>query len=107
VEGLNSGGAVRDARHDGGRGYRASVARLPTEPETRLSPAEKLRIAIELHEVGRDLMRQNLRRRHPDADAASIEAMLVAWLQTRPGAEHGDCDGRPGTWPRSGRGQPG
>jgi hypothetical protein len=47
-------------------------------------------------------MRQNLRRAHPAVDAAAIEELLLAWLRTRPGAEHGDAVGRPGTWPRKG-----
>jgi hypothetical protein len=60
-----------------------------------MSPAEKLRAALELHEAGVALMRQNLRRRNPDASAADVEELLSAWLRTRPGAEHGDAAGRP------------
>ena len=60
-----------------------------------MSPAAKLRAALELHEVGVALMRQNLRRRHPEASAEQIERLLDAWLQVRPGAEHGDGVGRP------------
>jgi hypothetical protein len=59
-----------------------------------MSPAEKLRAALELHEVGVAVMRQNLRRRHPDATQSRIEQLLSAWLHTRPGAEHGDSAGR-------------
>jgi hypothetical protein len=60
-----------------------------------MSPAEKLRAALELHEVGVELMRQNLRRRHPDASDDLIDDLLTDWLRTRPGAEHGDGAGRP------------
>jgi len=42
------------------------------------------------------MMRENLRRRHPDADAVELERLVVAWLQERPGAEMGDAEGRPG-----------
>jgi len=49
---------------------------------------------LELHEVGVAVMRQNLRRRHPDATQSRIEQLLSAWLHTRPGAEHGDSAGR-------------
>jgi hypothetical protein len=35
-----------------------------------------------------------------EAGEAEIEAHIVAWLHERPGAEHGDAVGRPGTWPR-------
>lgn len=61
---------------------------------------ERLRLAFDLHEAGIDLMRQNLRRRDPQADAAEIEQRLGAWLRHRPGAEHGDAVGVPGSWPR-------
>ena len=54
------------------------------------SPAEKLRIAFDLHEAGVELMRQNLRRARPRASREEIESLLEEWLQTRPGAEHGD-----------------
>jgi outer membrane biogenesis lipoprotein LolB len=60
-----------------------------------MSPVEKLRAALELHEVGVALMRQNLRRRHPDESEDAIEERLADWLRTRPGAEHGDAAGRP------------
>jgi len=45
-----------------------------------VSPAEMLRAALELHDVGVALMRQNLRRRHPDATDERIEELLVTWL---------------------------
>ena len=40
-------------------------------------------------------MRQNLRRKHPAATHEDIERLLQAWLHERPGAEFGDCPGRP------------
>ena len=62
-----------------------------------MSPADKLRAALELHEVGVALMRQNLRRRHPGESDEMIDERLTHWLRTRPGAEHGDAAGRPST----------
>jgi hypothetical protein len=62
--------------------------------------AARLRLAFDLYEAGEDLMRQNLRRQDPQADAAEIERRLVAWLRLRPGAEQGDAIGIAGTWPR-------
>jgi len=59
-----------------------------------LSPASRLRLALDLFESGVALMRQNLRRSRPSASDSEIETALVAWLQTRPGAEHGDAVGR-------------
>ena len=44
---------------------------------------ERFRTAIALAETGIDLMRQNLRRRHPDATPDEIEAMLRAWRSHR------------------------
>lgn len=58
-------------------------------------PIDKMRSALELADLAVRVMRQNLRRRHPDASAERIEEMLRVWVRTRPGAEHGDCDGRP------------
>lgn len=60
-----------------------------------LTPSERLRVALDLFDVGVEVMRQNLRRRHPGEDAEAIKRRLSAWLAERPGAEHGDCVGRP------------
>ncbi|QBI18462.1 hypothetical protein ER308_02020 [Egibacter rhizosphaerae] len=59
--------------------------------------AERLRAALALHEDGVAMMRQNLRRRCPDASAEEIDRRLAAWLRERPGAEHGDGSGTPVT----------
>jgi hypothetical protein len=61
--------------------------------------AERLRTAFDLYELGESIRRAQLRREHPDATGDEIEALLVAWLQTRPGAELGDAWGRPISWP--------
>jgi hypothetical protein len=63
--------------------------------------AERLRLALDLFAAGEALMRQNLRRRFPEASAAEIEERLAAWLSERPGAEFGDAEGRPTSWPRT------
>ncbi|MFN8524538.1 MAG: hypothetical protein U0821_15685 [Chloroflexota bacterium] len=60
----------------------------------------KFQQTIELHRVGVALMRQNLRRQHPEESEAQIDERLRAWMHHRPGAEHGDAAGVPGTWPR-------
>lgn len=52
---------------------------METSPE-----AERFRVAAELYETGLDIQRQNLRRRHPDATKAEIEALMIAWLEDRP-----------------------
>jgi Rv0078B-related antitoxin len=62
--------------------------------------ARKLKSTFDLQRFGIAMMRQNLIRRHPDESDAQIDARLRAWLHRRPGAEHGDAVGRPGSWPR-------
>lgn len=64
-------------------------------PEVPLTPAAALRAALELADAGTDMMRMNLRRRHPHASVTEVEEMLREWLHSRPGAEHGDSWGRP------------
>lgn len=59
------------------------------------SAKQKMRTALELGDLAVRVMRQNLRRRSPGASEEEIEAALQAWVRARPGAEHGDCDGRP------------
>jgi Rv0078B-related antitoxin len=62
--------------------------------------AERLQTALDLYEAGEELMRENLRRQHPEADEVEIEHLLAAWLHERPGAEHGDAPGRVIHWLR-------
>jgi Rv0078B-related antitoxin len=56
--------------------------------------AEAFRATLDLFQTGVDLMRQNLRRRHPSATDREIDQLLQRWLHERPGAEAGDCPGR-------------
>jgi hypothetical protein len=60
-----------------------------------LTPGQRLRIALDLHDFGVKMMRQNLRRRYPEASDEEIEKKLLEWLRERPGAEHGDGVGKP------------
>jgi hypothetical protein len=59
------------------------------DPEVR----DRVKAMFELNELAETLMRQNLRRRFPDESSEQIESRVWAWLQTRPGAEHGDAGG--------------
>jgi hypothetical protein len=61
----------------------------------------RLRGAFDLFAAGEALMRENLRRRFPEASDEEIEDRLCRWLSERPGAEHGDAAGIPVTWPRT------
>jgi hypothetical protein len=80
------------------------VSRLAVEAATELTPSQKLDLSLDMFAYGCDMMRQSLRRLHPGADDAAIGELLRAWLRDRPGAEHGDGVGRPGSWPRPGTG---
>lgn len=71
------------------------MSSIPVSDVRELSLAEKLSLAVDLAESGLDVMRAKLVREDPEADPAEIERRLVAWLRTRPGAEHGDAEGRP------------
>ena len=51
---------------------------------------QRLQLAFDLFEAGEEIMRQNLERRHPDADREEVEQRLTAWLHERPGAELGE-----------------
>lgn len=71
----------------------------PGTAAVEVGPGERLRIALDLFEVGEDVMRQNLRRAHPGESAEQIEERLSQWLLTRPGAEDGDGVGKPRSLP--------
>lgn len=57
--------------------------------------AERLRTALDMFGLGESILREKLRRDHPEASAAEIEAMVDEWLSRHPGAEHGDAAGIP------------
>ena len=56
------------------------AAKLNRLPREQLSPAEKLRQALELHEEGVALQRLKLRRNNPGASEERIEELLWCWL---------------------------
>jgi hypothetical protein len=62
--------------------------------------AERFEMAMELCEVAEQMLREKLRRSHPGLPDAEVEALVDAWFMERPGAEHGDGEGRPVPWPR-------
>lgn len=57
--------------------------------------ARRLLMALQLSDDGLEMMRMNLRRRHPDASEEELGRLFLAWLHHRPGAEHGDSWGAP------------
>ncbi|MGH3407309.1 MAG: hypothetical protein ACRDRJ_33130 [Streptosporangiaceae bacterium] len=46
--------------------------------------AERMRSALEMHELGVRLYRQRMRREHPDASCADIDDLVRAWLVAPP-----------------------
>ena len=83
-------------RHSGGWAKSGSAGPAETEMASTPSPAvAAFWTTLDLFQTGVDLMRQNLRRRHPEASEEDIERLLHEWLLQRPGAESGDCPGRP------------
>jgi hypothetical protein len=67
------------------------VYSVPPEPR---DPATGLAETLDTMQFGLDLMRDNLRRRHPDLSEAERERLLVAWLHRRPDAPSGDAEGQ-------------
>lgn len=59
------------------------------------TPAERLRVALELFDLGERMMRSRLSRQHPEWTARQVRAAVEEWLRERPGAEFGDCPGTP------------
>ena len=57
------------------------------------TPAERLRIAIEMSDLGEQMARARLKREQPDLDEAGLDAAIVAWRAYRPGAPFGDYPG--------------
>jgi hypothetical protein len=57
------------------------------------SVVESFRATLDLFQTGVDVMRQNLRRRYPEAGHDEIDRLLRGWLLERPGAESGDSAG--------------
>lgn len=41
----------------------------------------RMRATLDLYQLAEDVMRQNLRRRHPGASDAEIERLLLSWLR--------------------------
>jgi len=48
-------------------------------------PAERLRLALEMFDVGVEMYRVKLRRTRPDLSSDQIRVLVQAWLLDRPG----------------------
>jgi hypothetical protein len=58
--------------------------------------AERLRSALDLMAAGAALMRQRIRREHPELSSDEVGARMLDWLRARPA----DAPGRRVGWPR-------
>lgn len=48
------------------------------------APADRLRAALDLHDLGVDLVRRRLQREDPGAAPEILEERVLAWLTDRP-----------------------
>jgi hypothetical protein len=48
--------------------------------------AERMRSALEMHELGVQLYRQRMRREHPESSRAEIDGLVRGWLTAPPPA---------------------
>jgi len=62
------------------------------------TPEERLRIALEMADLGEQMVRARLCREHPDWTDADVQAAIARWRADRPDAPFGDYPG-----PRSDR----
>lgn len=59
------------------------------------SPEARLRLALEMSEVGMQMMRTRLRRENPQRGDDEIQSAMESWLRNRPDAPFGDFPGGP------------
>lgn len=59
------------------------------------TPADRMRIALDLYEVGEKMVRERLRRAQPEITFEELDRAIAEWLAQRPGAEFGDMPGQP------------
>lgn len=88
------------SRNDAFRALQRDRYTDPVSSEDRTTAAQRIRIALDLFELAEKMLRQRLRRSRPGASEAEIEAEVIAWRMTRPGAELGDAPGRLRPWPK-------
>ncbi|WP_373861280.1 hypothetical protein [Nocardia caishijiensis] len=60
---------------------------------TEETPAQRLRLDLEMSEFGVQMYRTRMRRMYPKASAADIDAKVASWLLSRSGTA--DAVGQP------------
>jgi len=59
------------------------------------APARRMRLALDMYEVGEAFVRARLRRETPAITEEALDEAVRAWRLSRPGAEMGDAVGVP------------
>ena len=72
-----------------------SKIQTQTKPDSDKQLKDKLLLTLEMFDLGVSIKEQNLHRENPGLSEKEIKIKLRKWLQTRPGAELGDCPGKP------------
>jgi hypothetical protein len=71
------------------------------EPYNARMSTTGLRAALELTELGAQLLAQRYRREHPGASEEEVRRSVARWLSDRSQAPEGNGWGRPVAWPRT------
>ncbi|MFC4374908.1 hypothetical protein ACFO5K_12435 [Nocardia halotolerans] len=53
---------------------------------TEGTPAQRLRLALEMSEFGVQMYRTRMRRMYPSASQSELDDMVASWLMSRSGA---------------------
>ena len=70
-----------------------TLSGMKTDESVASAYRERVAVTAELIDAGVALMRQNLRRKHPDSTPSEIEGLLQAWLCREDDPVPGDTAG--------------
>lgn len=79
--------------YEGARALRCGARRGAYSQFMDATPAQRVRTTLELFDLAEAMVRQRVRREHPELSIAQVDAHVLRWLRHRPGAEHGDAEG--------------
>ena len=82
-----------------GSGIESSVSRSPTSSRILSVDAYPLELVDEMFDLAVEMRRERARREFPDLDDDAVEAVVDAWLMSRPAAPEGDSAGVACPWP--------
>ncbi|QQS01989.1 MAG: hypothetical protein IPK37_06330 [Austwickia sp.] len=61
------------------------------------TPRDRLLMALQMADLGEQMVRARLARDHPELDEHRVRESAARWRRDRPDAPHGDCPGRRST----------